>query len=193
MLNSSKDNTQENCSAHHLSASLIQMIHVTLKHPQNESLKGISTRLLATCLQGKLMQTQSGHLWRSSIYQLFLFLSTAWKIFTIWQLNLTGNCSNCLFKVMYRQNCLADYSREIGQMQLHWSGKRIKRFRVDFEVPLHGMYIFDTQEKTDPRNTNSFLLRWETQRLEERAQHGPFPALSVWTSSLSGMAKKTWT
>ena len=118
MLKSSKDNTQENCTAHHLIASLIQMIHMTLKHPQNGSLKGISTLLLATCQQGKLMSTQSGHLWRISIYQLFLlvFLSTAWKVFTIWQLNLTGNCSNCLFKVMYRQNCLADYSGEIGQM-----------------------------------------------------------------------------
>ena len=65
--------------------------------------------------------------------------------------------------------------------------------KIQSRFSLHGMYIFDTQEKTNPRNTNSFLLRWETQRLEEHAQHGPFPAQSVWASSLSGMTNKTWT
>ena len=69
--------------------TLIQTIHLQfhqmiLKHPQNGSLKGISTLLLASGPQGKLMKTQVSvcQLWRSSIYQMSLFLSTTLKYFT---------------------------------------------------------------------------------------------------------------
>ena len=41
--------------------------------------------------------------------------------------------------------------------------------RVRGEIPLHEMYILDTQEKTDPRDTDRFLLNhWETQRLSSK-------------------------
>ena len=46
-------------SAHHLMASLILVIYQMItKHPQNGSLKGISTLLLAAGQQGKFMKTQ---------------------------------------------------------------------------------------------------------------------------------------
>ena len=60
------------------------------KHPQNGSSKGISIFLLAAGPQGRLMKTQFGRLWRSNIYQLFLFLSIAWNFFTILLPNPTG-------------------------------------------------------------------------------------------------------
>ena len=65
-----------------------------LKILQNGSGKGISTfkLLLVAGQQGKLMKTQFGQQWRSNIYQLFLFLSIAWKFFTILRPNPTGNC-----------------------------------------------------------------------------------------------------
>ena len=63
-----------------------------LKHPQNKSSKGVSTLLLATSPQEKLMKTQFRQLWRGSIYQLFLFLSTTLKKFTIRGQNPTGHC-----------------------------------------------------------------------------------------------------
>ena len=53
-------------------------------------------------------------LWRSSIYQLILFLSTTWKCFTIWRQNPTGDCRNCQFEAMYRQNRWANNSGENG-------------------------------------------------------------------------------
>ena len=60
---------KKNTAAHHLTASLIWTIH---------QIDIISTLLLASGLQGKLVKTKFGQLWRSSIYQqfLFLFLST---------------------------------------------------------------------------------------------------------------------
>ena len=74
------------------SPRLIRTIHrMILKHPQNRISEDISTLLLAAGLQGKLTKRPFGQLWRSSIYQLFLFLSTASKRFTIWRLNPTGN------------------------------------------------------------------------------------------------------
>ena len=60
------------------------------KRPQNGSLKGISILNLAAGPQGKLMKTQFGQRWRSNIYQLFLFLSIAWKFFTNRRPNPTG-------------------------------------------------------------------------------------------------------
>ena len=71
-----------------------------MKHPQNGSLKSITTLLLAgsgcwsaLTLQGKFMKMQFGQLLRSSIssYQLSLLLSTAWNCFTILLQNPTGN------------------------------------------------------------------------------------------------------
>ena len=80
-------------AAPHVIASLIQKIYLMLtKHPQNGSAKGISMLQLATGQQGKLMKTQFWQQWKSSIYQLFLFLSTAWKFFTILLQNQTGSC-----------------------------------------------------------------------------------------------------
>ena len=68
--------------AHHLSQ--IQRIYQMFnKHPQNGSSKGISTLKLAAGQQGKLMKKQFWQLWRSNIYQLFLFLPIAWKVFTM--------------------------------------------------------------------------------------------------------------
>ena len=61
-------------------------------------------------------------LWRSSIYQLFLFLSTTWKYFTVWCLNClnqTGNCWNCRFKAMYRRNQM-DRSSFVGVGKAPW-------------------------------------------------------------------------
>ena len=52
-----------------------------MKYPQNGSLKGVSTLLLAAGPKGKLMETQFGQQWMSSIYRLFLFLSTACNLF----------------------------------------------------------------------------------------------------------------
>ena len=79
-------------AAHHLMASLIQTIHQMIKkHPQNGSSMATSTLLLAAGQQGKLMKPQFGQLWSSSKYRLFLFLCTAWKVFTSQQLNPTGN------------------------------------------------------------------------------------------------------
>ena len=77
-------------AAHHLIASMIQMIHLmVLKNQQNGSSKGISTLLLVAGLQGNLMKTQ---FWQLCNYQLFLFLSTTWECFTILWPNPTGNC-----------------------------------------------------------------------------------------------------
>jgi len=87
---SSKDNARRD-AAHHL--SLIRRIYRKItKHTQNGSSKGISTLKLAAGQQGKLMKTQFGQRWRSNIYQLFLFLSIAWKFFTILRPNPIGNC-----------------------------------------------------------------------------------------------------
>ena len=106
-------------AAHLLIASLIQTIHkIVLKIQQNLSSKGISTLLCVAGQQGKLMKKQSWQQWRSSIYQLFLFLSTTWICFTILQQNPTGNCWNCRLEAMYRQNLQADNSGENGYVQL---------------------------------------------------------------------------
>ena len=76
-----------------LMASLIRTMHqMIMNYPRNESLKGISTLLLAAGPQGKCMKTPLLVRWRSSIYQLFLFLFTTWKVFTILRQNSTGNC-----------------------------------------------------------------------------------------------------
>ena len=57
--------------------------------------------------KGRLMNTQFWayfwQRWRSSIYQLFLFLSTTCNFLTILLLNWTGNCWDCPFEAMYRQ------------------------------------------------------------------------------------------
>ena len=51
--------------AHHLIASLIRTIYLMItKHPQNGSLKSLSTLLLAAGQQRKLMKTQFGQQWR---------------------------------------------------------------------------------------------------------------------------------
>ena len=114
--------------AHHLIASRIQGIYrMIMKHPQNGSSKGISTLLLAAGPQGKLMTTEFGQRWRSSIYQLFLFLCTAWKSFklTSRRPNPTRNCWNCRSEaIMNRRNRRADDKGEIGLVQLRWSRKR---------------------------------------------------------------------
>ena len=76
----------------HLIVSPIRTIYWKItNHPQNGTSKGIFTLLLVPGPQGKLMKTQFGQRRRSSIYQLFLFLFTAWKCFTIRQQNPTGN------------------------------------------------------------------------------------------------------
>ena len=103
--------------AHHLTASLIQTIYQTItKHPQNDSSKGISTLKLAAGSQGILMKTQVRQQWRSSIYRLFLFLSTTWKSFTILRQNPTVDME--LFKLPIRgyvqANWRADDSGENG-------------------------------------------------------------------------------
>ena len=103
---SSKDDAQREphwqqwaTAAHRLNASWIQTIYqIIMKHWQNGSSKGTSTLKLTASPQGKLMKTQFGQLWRSSICQLFPYLSIAWKVFTIRQPNQTGNCWNCLFE-----------------------------------------------------------------------------------------------
>ena len=111
---SSKDSARRDSPvAHHLSR-IRRIYQMITKHPQNGSSKGISTLKLAAGPQGKLMKTQFGQRWRSNIYQIFLFLSIAWKFFTIRRPNLTGNCWNCRYEAMYRQNRRADDSGENG-------------------------------------------------------------------------------
>ena len=56
---------------------------------------------------------------------------------------------------MYRQNWGANDSRENEEMQLSWSGRRQL---AAGRIPFPEMYIFDSQEKTDSRNTNRFHL-----------------------------------
>ena len=51
----------------------------------------------------------------------------------------------------------------IGAAALEWE-------KIKGRIPLHQIYIFDTKEKTDPRNTDRFLwshgkVPRETQRL----------------------------
>ena len=70
-------------AAHHLVVSLMVILTIYLmitKYPQNGISKGISTLLLVTGQQGKLLKMQFGQRWRSSINQL-LFLFTAWLQF----------------------------------------------------------------------------------------------------------------
>ena len=51
---------------------------------------------------------------------------------------------------MYRQNWRADDSGENGEASvLEWE-------KIQGGIPLHERYIFDTKEKSDPRNTNIF-------------------------------------
>ena len=71
---------------------------------------------------GETYEDTVRQLWRSSIYQLFLFLSTTWKCFTIWCLNClnpTGNCWNCRFNAMYRRNQM-DRSSFVGVGKAPW-------------------------------------------------------------------------
>ena len=70
-------------AAHHLmasDASLIQTMYLMItKYPQNGSLKSISTFAAGADQQRKPKKTQFGQQWRSSIYLMFLFLSTTWN------------------------------------------------------------------------------------------------------------------
>ena len=99
---SSKDNAQSRREPHGCTSSQsqsdlddIQDNHKTSS--ENASLTGISTLLLAAGQQGKLMKTQFWQRWRRSIYQLFLFLSIAWKV-----LQLCGRARQGLLKLPIR-------------------------------------------------------------------------------------------
>ena len=158
-------------AAHHLMASLIQTIHQMIKkHPQNGSSMATSTLLLAAGQQGKLMKPQFGQLWSSSKYRLFLFLCTAWKVFTSQQLNPTGN-----YWTAYSRLCTGELT----------SVERMDRCNcVSSRAEFRKMFILDTQEKIDPRNTDWFLLNHG--KLRGFQVH----ALSGWT--ICGMTAKTW-
>ena len=113
--------------------------------------------LLCCCQQGKLMNTQFEQWWRSSIYQLFLSLSTAWKVFTIQRQNpmklpIQGSVQAKLPVASWRQ-----WRKCIGAAALEWE-------KIQGGIPLHEMYVVDTQEKTDPRNTNRLFLSHEKLR-----------------------------
>ena len=70
--------------------------------------------------------------------------------------NSASKLPKCRFEAMYRQNRQADDSRENG---FSWIGAAVLQCeKVQGWIPLHEMYIFDTQEKSDRRNTNGILL-----------------------------------
>ena len=154
-------------AAHHLIASQ--------ETPQNGS--------LASGQQEKLMNMKFWQRWRSSIYQLFLFLSTALKCFTIWLPKQPGQCWNCLFEAMYRQNLQAGDSGENWKVQLlRWRGESS---RAEFCYMKCTYLTVRTQEKTDPRNTNRFLL-------SHRKLRGFWAHSSVWTFSSTVYVDPLW-
>ena len=56
---------------------------------------------------------------------------------------------------MYRPNQRADDSGENGHLQLRWNWRKIQG-----GFSLHEMYMADTQERTDLKDTNRPLLRY---------------------------------
>ena len=96
-----------------------------MKYPQNGSLKGVSTLLLAAGPKGKLMKTQFGQQWTSSIYQLFLFLSTAWNVFAIWLPKLKQPTRQEIVETAYSRPCTGKIGELIGQQWRRWTGAAV--------------------------------------------------------------------
>ena len=135
--------------AHHLIASLILMIHrMILKNLQNISSKGISTLLLAAGPQGKLMKTQSG--------------SCGGAVFTKCSCSCPphGNVSQFgVWTAWTRQGTVETADSRLCTGEIKWIGPASLEWeKLHGGISLHKIYILDTQEKTDLKNTKRFLL-----------------------------------
>ena len=60
--------------------------------------------------------------------------------------------------VQAKSASLRQWRKWIEAAALEWE-------KIQGGIPLHEKYILDTQEKTDPRNTNRFAEPWKTQLL----------------------------
>ena len=107
--------------------------------------------------------------------------------------NSASKLPKCRFEAMYRQNRQADDSRENG---FSWIGAAVLQCeKVQGWIPLHEMYIFDTQEKSDRRNTNGILLsHGKLKGFQVNGRAWTFQAQSVRSplKTPSKMTKKTW-
>ena len=90
---------------------LIRTTHqMILKNPQNRSWKGILTLEVPNSKQGKLIKTKLLRWRKSSIYQLFLYLSTGRQVFAIQRQGF--------FKILGLRLCTASKLTTVEKMDI---------------------------------------------------------------------------
>ena len=108
------------------------------KHPQNGSSKGIPTFLLASGLQW----------WRSIILKLTTVPVPVHSMEMFYNSEAEPDRELLKLETAYTRLCTG----KIGEpMTLEWE-------KIQGGILLHETYIYDTKEKSDPRDTNRFLL-----------------------------------
>ena len=134
-------------AAHHLIASQIPTIHwMILKNQQMRRSEGISTLLLISGLQGKLMSSGS----------------CGGAVFTNCSCSCPphGNVSQFgVWTAWTRQGTVETADSRLCTGEIKWIGPASLEWeKLHGGIPLHKIYILDTQEKTDLKNTRRFLL-----------------------------------